>query len=492
MDNYPNIVFIMSDQHHANCLGCYGNPVIQTPNHDFIAQGGVRFTSAYANNPICGPSRTCFFSGRYVHQHGVYGNTGAKPECSQWMTEHFRRHGYTTAGIGKMHMGYKWVGSQMDYVRNENLFDAPPDDPLGPMGAHYHRYLVEKGKWENYMSSLEYSVSSVVPQWWPCATSELPEEDAQEAWIGRETIQYLRKRDRRQPFFLHVSFPRPHDPLLVPKPFDNMYKPSDIILPANHCDDFHDKSPGIKEQYQMKHKYPYRPDNPDGLRRVEAYYYGLISLNDKYLGMILDELRVQNILEDTIIVFTADHGDFAGEHGLHFKNLGIYEAVHRIPFLIRYPKKIAGTSVCNYLIESVDLYPTLCDLAGLPAPEDIAGESIIPSLEGRKPWTKSVSVCDWRRIQSLRTREARMIYSADGRSCELYELREDPWEMNNVWDNSKYAKLRETMVKTLLNWYIEKIEKQGSLRWSANSFLDAIIHGASMKELKKRFDFDFK
>ncbi|NOY75242.1 MAG: sulfatase-like hydrolase/transferase, partial [Kiritimatiellaeota bacterium] len=378
--NKPNILFIMADQHHAGRLGCCGDSVVQTPQHDRIANEGVRFTSAYANSPICGPSRSCFFSGRYVHQHGVYLNSGMDPACSEWMTGHFREHGYTTAGVGKMHMGPLWVASQLDYIRNENIFDAPHDDLFGPMGAHYYSYLAENGLWEKceFMDSQKAGP-------WPCRTWPLPEEYSPEAWIGRETVRYLREQPSDKPFFLHVSFPRPHDPLYVPEPFDTMYDPDTIPLPPNAADNFRTKSPRSRAAWEcLKTKervYPYLASSSDELRRIEARYYGLISLNDKYIGLILDELEARGILDDTIIVFTADHGDFAGEHGLHFKNLGIYEPVHRIPLLLRSPGRIAAGTISDLLVESVDLYPTLCDLAGLPVPDRISGASVMPALE---------------------------------------------------------------------------------------------------------------
>jgi len=493
MPDRPNVLFMMSDQHHANCLGCYGNRVIKTPHHDWIAREGVRFTRAYANSPICNPSRTSFLSGLYVHQHGNYGNTGTDPGRARWMTDQFRENGYTVAGVGKMHMGNEWLRSQMDYVRNENLFDAPADDPLGEWGAHYHRYLLEQGVWED--CGHFYDPEKPIPEdFRPYSTWRLGEEHSQEAWTGREAIRYLRQRDRARPFFLHVSFPRPHDPLLVPSPFDTMYDPADIPPPPNHHDRFEGRAPGLRERYEIgrRNKYPFAPDDPEELREAEVHYYGLISLNDKYFGLILDELRGQNVLDETIIVFTSDHGDFAGEHGMHFKNLGIYEPVHRIPLMIRYPSRIPAESVFDGTVESIDLYPTLCELAGIPVPDDLPGQQVVSAAVEGLTWQKDTALCEgsfWGKdLIALRTEQARLIYCGDTDFCELYDLTEDPWEMRNVWGSAEHASLREEMLRLLQERRTRPVERQkGPPMHPADTFGGAMIRGRPVAELERRF-----
>lgn len=461
----PNVLFIMADQHHAGRLACCGDPVISTPHHDRIASEGIRFTRAYANSPICGPSRTCFFSGRYGHQHGVFGNFGVDPHRSRWMTDHFRRNGYTTAGIGKMHMGYQWIESELDYVRNESLVDAPPNDPLGRAGAHYQVYLRDKGLLRR---SRFFDARTIGGDWMGC-TWDLSEEHSPEAWVGRETVAYLKNRPMDKPFFLHVSFPRPHPPLLVPEPFASMYDPVTIPLPPNAGDDFQEKSPGVREKCARSdagedHNNPYHPSSKAELQKTEAHYNALISLNDKYIGVILDEIEAQGVLDDTIVVFTADHGDLAGEHGFHTKNLSIYEAIHRIPLLIRYPRRIAAGRITDLLIESVDFYPTLCELAGLPAaPKPVAGRSVLAALDGSEKWRKTAAVCEGIAQCTLRTERARMLFSPDGRWNELYDILEDPWEMNNVWNSPSHSGLRESMMQTLLGWHIETAEHSRDL-----------------------------
>jgi arylsulfatase A-like enzyme len=459
MNAHPNVLFVMADQQHAGRLGCYGDPVVQTPNHDWIAREGVRFSSAYCNSPICGPSRTCFFSGRYVHQHGVHTNHGTDPARSPvWMPQHFRSHGYTTAGVGKMHMGHEWVADQLDYCRNENLFDSAPDDPWGPAGAHYWAYLRQRGLLRE--SELVAGPGEAIH---PFHTSLLPEDASQEAWIGREAVAYLRQRPRDVPFFLHLSFPRPHDPLYVPRPFDTMYDPATITLPPNTGDDFANRSPAIRERYERsKHMYPYAASSAAEMRRVQAQYYALISLNDKHLGAVLDELRDQDLLESTIIAYVADHGDFAGEHGLHFKGLGIYEPIHRIPFMVRFPRAIVPGTVSDLMVESVDLFPTLSELAGLPAPK-AAGRSILPALAQPDLWRKRASVCEWMcqgAVSAVREPETRLLYSRDGRSNELYDLARDPWETNNIWSPADAQSRLASALLRFTDWSHDCVEIQ--------------------------------
>ena len=155
-----------------------------------------------------------------------------------------------------------------------------------------------------------------------------------EVWLGDQTLDFLQHRDRTRPFFAYVNFERPHDPLSVPEPYDRLYDPGAVTVPAKAGDTFEGKSRRQQAAARGESMYPYRPRTDADLRRCIAHYYGLVTLIDEQIGRMLAELEAQGILDSTIIVYTADHGDFAGEHGLIWKNLGFYEAVHRIPLLL--------------------------------------------------------------------------------------------------------------------------------------------------------------
>lgn len=451
----PNILFILTDQHNARCISCAGEPLLKTPHMDALAQAGVRFTSAYANSAHCGPSRVSILTGMYEHFHRRHNNTDEPPDhlnpipskLSQVSSHSRSGAGYQTALIGKGHLGVRWPRREFDYHRFSSMTDAVPDDPLS---CDYFRSLVEAGVADQYDMTNKYKKH---PE---CAvTSPLPLEHSVEVWCADETIRYLRGRDASRPFFALVSFERPHDPLTVPEPFDRMYDPQKVQPPANAEDTFEGKSERQQQAKRGELAYPFRPRDQAHLQKCIAYYYGLVTLIDQQIGRILGELEAQGILEDTIVIYTADHGDFAGEHGLIWKNLGFYECIHRVPLIIRYPRALPKGCVFDGFVESVDLYPTITDLIELEAPITVQGRSVAPALKGEAIWTKGAALCEHVKAyyhMSMRTREFRITVDITGEESELYDHRTDPDELYNRWAAPDYRDIREELLLDLLRY----------------------------------------
>jgi len=448
MKNRPNILFLMSDQHNANCLGVTGKRNVRTPNLDALAKSGVRFERAYCNNPICSPSRISYFTGQYPHTHGMIGNNNYdfKGDTPDTMAMLFRKYGYQTALIGKSHMVGKWDREGFEHIRYCDLTDADSRDVLT---NHYFKYLVDHGLGDMYEDGSIASGSEYHKKHYGVA--DLPYEHSIEHWTGEETLKFLKNRDGRRPFFAHMSFERPHPNWRIAPELLNMYKSEDIILPECKTDAYEHEF-ASKPEYIRKILLDRRVPQ-EHLRKILAIYYTLITAIDAEIGRVFKYLKDKGEFDNTIIVYVADHGDFGGDHGLYDKNVGIYESIHRIPFILKYPgckKKVVDDAI----IESIDLYSTFCHLCDIPVPEHVEGESIIPIINNNAPGREfALAEWDWSpphtRINAIRTKDFRLVYYGGETGGELYHNAEDPGEIYNLWNDPDYLKIRAQLMEML-------------------------------------------
>ncbi len=453
MPRRPNVLWLMTDQHNANCLSCAGHPNVRTPSIDRIAARGVRFTRAFANNPICSPSRISFITGQYLHTHGMFGNDHAEwPEPNpDTLACLFRRYGYQTGLFGKSHMVRRWDEDGFEVIRYTDLADALRDDPLT---SHYFRYLDDRGLSELYEEGSikrgqEYTMDGSAPA---C----LPYEHSIEAFTGDETMRFLESRDESRPFFVHMTFQRPHAPIAPAEEHFELYDPEEMVLPDNAFDYFENGFAGKPEWMRKRLAngcgYPLADPSPDRLKRCLASYYALITAIDGEIGRVLQKLEECGELENTVILFTADHGDFAGEHGLFHKNFGIYDSIQRVPFILSWPGGPRGTE-CDAIVESVDWYPTLCGLCDVPMPDGREGTDLLPVVAGDAPG-RNAAFCEWYwganngKVMAIRTDDYRLVFYPDG-DGELYCHRSDPGETNNLWGQPDHAAAQMTLLKQL-------------------------------------------
>lgn len=487
----PNILWLISDQHNARCMGHEGRNV-RTPNLDWIAHSGARFTQAFCNNPICAPSRTSFITGQYCHTHRHLGNGLIDyPEGNpDTLSAVARRHGYQTALIGKAHMIRQWDEQGFEHIRYCDLCDAQRNDPLT---CHYFKHLVDNDLAGLYdQGTLPADHPGKRTHWF---ISPIPHEHSLEVWTGNETLAFLQGRDTRRPFFLQMSFQRPHAPLSPSFERKDMYRPEDIDIPASARDVF-ENAFATKPEWQRRHianraTYPYVPADRHELQTQLTHYYALISIIDEQIGRVLEHLRSSGELENTVVVYVADHGDFGGDHGLVHKNFGIYESIHRIPFLLAYPGCPAGT-VTDEIVESVDLYPTLCDLMDVPTPSRVEGASLLPILE-QGAGGRDSAICEWgwlpprEMIHAIRTREFRLVYYGSGQEGELYDHSTDPDELVNVYSDPEYLQIRLQLTEQLLDRVAQYEKRSGpgseytarQARTSRNSMTE-LIHKRSV------------
>ena len=458
----PNILHIISDQHNAKVLGHAGHPQVQTPHLDRMAAEGVRFTNAITQNPICTPSRVCYLSGQYPHNHGFYGLSGPNPGGLPTVLGHFRRAGYTTSAMGKIHCPEYWVEDDSD------VFHETCAASVGGRSKAYEAFLRERGKLEleDHIGLTEFGDRG--RQSMEGRPSPLTFEESQEGWIADQTIAFMREAaERGRPFFAHASLPRPHQCTAPSREFWNLYEGLDLVLPPNADYDMALKAPhlrGSAENWRKGHWALLEPKTFEAARLRKLHgYLGAVSQVDHAVGQMLDFLRESGLAESTIVIYTADHGDYACEHGNMEKAPGICaDAITRIPHLWWAPGRFAAGHAAPEIVETVDMATTLCALAGLEPLETGDGRDISHLLRGGSGEVHRIGVTEFPWSKSVRKGQYRLVYYPpqtfpdeypDGFG-ELYDLDADPWEMRNLYFEPDCAEVARDLHGDLLDWLV--------------------------------------
>ena len=431
-----NVLFIMSDQHNARALGCYGNDEIQTPNLDQLAGEGWQFSQAHCQTPQSCPSRYTLWTGRYAHSHGCRWNGVVEPLEEVTIGEIFSEAGYVTGTIGKHHM-------------------------LRDPRKHGFAHLVSMPEYHEFLKAEQYPHPYQNGQWLPFKISgpvgptDADNDHHPMGFWTSETIKFLRE-NRHNPFCLWYSFYGPHTPIIPSEPWAGMYDPSTLTLPGSF-----DYRRETVPQMLMQARNKYRDMTEENHRKVLALYYGLVTQMDYNIGRVLEELERLGIADRTVVVYTADHGEMMTEHRAWTKFVLGLDATVRVPMIIRLPRMVTGGKEVTELVGLIDLMPTLCELAGLKYPEKVQGRSLVPLLEGRNiGWRKTifseigypgkgVGLCS-----IARTHTHKYIHNENGREPfeELFDLRQDPWETRNEVDNPEYAEILAQLKRDLKEW----------------------------------------
>ena len=430
----PNVLLIYADQFNARCLSSAGHPDVRTPNIDRLCAGGVRFSNAYAQNPVCTPSRMSFLTGLYPSTHGYYGLYGREPS-PQYSTifSHFTEHGYRCGAIGKLHTPRYWVERQCQFVYDEFI-----EFPKFLEGAG----LYDVNDNRKFTGQRDGTVSA------------LPLEQSCEAALVTQFKRFVANQgepnDRAaeaEPWLAWASFSRPHSPITPSEPFASMYNPADVVLPPSaNPENWMNLAP-------WSLKVPGRKGEPDEgvLRSMVASYLGLVSQVDWGVGQILDYLAEQQLLDRTIIVFTADHGDWAGEMGLWSKTGGIRNsAICRVPLVVRLPGEQVSDQVETGIVETIDVFPTVCELAGIDPKIPLQGRSFAPRLKGDDWVGRDDALTENAGRKVLTTPRWRYLSNLPGWKDELFDREADPWETHNLIDDPELAPVLSELRALLL------------------------------------------
>lgn len=491
-----NIVFITSDQQHWNTIGKFNNE-LHTPNLDRLCKNGTYYSRAYTVNPTCTPTRATWITGMMPSQHGAWTLGTKLMENVHTITQDFKKSHYKTALIGKAHFqplqspkGYESVES---YETLKNLefwktfndthtfynFDhvelARNHTNEHLVGQHYALWMEEKGltNWKDYFRQPVGNMTEDTRIW------AIDEEFHYDTWIAERTNalleQYSKNNDN---FFLWASFLDPHPPYMVCEPWASMYDPEKITVHQLRTDDDCGRSPFLEITRQKKpdtsaykksgyglHGVASHVHNYDNLKKDVAIYYGMVSMMDHYIGKILDKLDELNLTDNTLIVFTTDHGHFYGHHGLTAKGPFMYEDLLKIPFIVSHPQAKTRGTVSTAMQSSLDIAQTLLDICEIQTPDGMSGVSQKDVWTGHKDTARNHVLCEHnheRNSINLRTyiNEQYKITIYYGMDCgDIFDLINDPDELHNLWDKPEYTTLKQQLMFEFLQAEMAKEPK---------------------------------
>lgn len=447
----PNIVVITTDQQRFDTVSAYGKAPygvkVKTDHLDQLAAEGVRFTNAFTCCPLCSPARTSFLTGTYPHTHKTMTNTNLHPLDNQiqpgddLVINGLREEGYHTAYVGKWH------------VNN----DINPDE-FG------YEHFVGLGDYDRYRATLEIPAA---PQTKYYATAmggygddPIDLERSRPAYLTKAAIGYIEQfAKEEQPFFVRLDFHGPHFPSVIPEPYASMYRPEDIQPIPSFYDDM-TRKPAVQHntpKYWEADRFTWQD-----WQKLIAKYMGECTLIDDMVGRVLDKLAELGLDEDTLVLFSTDHGDHLGAHKIWDKAFALYDDNCHVPLLARWKGRIPANSVCTEFVSHyVDMCPTILEAAGAQIPEQVQGQSFLPLCLGQKQERKPYIVSEFHgshmgfyTIRSIRTEKYKYIFHT-GADDEFYDLSEDPYEMSNRIEWPEYADMVKELKLHLVEWMRE-------------------------------------
>jgi arylsulfatase A-like enzyme len=517
MPDRPNILLIHTDEQRADTLGSYGNDLVETPHIDRLDRDGVRFDEGHCTHPLCCPSRGSLLTGRYPSVNGLWRNGLALPDEETTIAEVLRDEGYQTGLVGKAHF-QPYMGDPDEFqesvstrtVENTDTVWDSWRDFAGPYygfddvrmtirhghrelwGGHYGLWVREEHPETVDLFPQDAALESTDHEYntWKSA---VPVEVHSSTWVGDNAIDFIEEHTGTDPFFGWIGFPDPHFPYNPPEPYCYRYDPEDVTLPADSDGEVWEGQDVPRYiTYHLEEKYgtDWREVPEEIQREMIAHYYAMVDLVDDQVGRILKTLDEQGIADETLVVFTSDHGDWLGDHGLFQKGIPHTRGLTRIPWMIRWP----GVAEAGRRIEAptsqVDLMPTLLDAAGAEIPYGVQGESLRPVLTGERESLRPFALVEHRHeahredsplvanmdgdmdmlsvmdnlvnwtgedihVETVYAEDHRLSYvtGVDEDYGELFDLAADPEGMENLWqsDPERRCELLPHLVEALIH-----------------------------------------
>ncbi|MCD4824887.1 MAG: sulfatase-like hydrolase/transferase [Phycisphaerae bacterium] len=474
----PNVLFIFTDQHRLSAIGAYGETPCRTPNLNRLAREGVRFEKAYTTCPVCSPARGTILTGQYPHSHGICSNVH-NLGCSiheledrpELLSRKLEAEGYSLGYTGKWHLGTDndsaYGGTNTQSLPSTVGFEGQdfPGHGNGGFGyPEYKAYLEENG-FEHKIKPWTDDSSHI----WVSGELEGPVESTVPYFLVENTISLMKDFQKRDdPFFIWHNFWGPHSPYYVPKEFIDMYR--DVEIPP--WPNYEWPSRSIPGPHHVK----IHPDQEhlsweDWAMEIR-YYYAFTTLIDHQIGRLYEHMEAEGLLDNTVIIFAADHGETLGSHGgLTDKGWHHFEETHRIPFIIRFPDGNGKGKVIKDFATLADFYPTVLELAGGRCDDDsnIHGRSLLPLIDGTADDWPDIAVTEFGGVNQSATTQ-RTIRHGDikyGYNCtnedELYDLAVDPNETRNLIHHPDYHDRANEMRHRLMDWMRETGDPAGQL-----------------------------
>lgn len=491
-----NILFVMYDQLRWDYLSCAGHPALQTPNFDRLAAKGVRFSRAYVQAPICGASRMSTYTGRYVSSHGASWNNIPLKVGEMTLGDHLREAGMGCWLVGKTHMevdaeGMARLGLEVDSVigarvaecgfdvfeRDDGLRPEGPDGLYDPRGAlAYNDYLRSRGyegdnPWHDHANSGLDADGRVLSGWFlrnSARAANIAEEDSETPYLTRRGMAFI--EGAGQPWLCHLSYIKPHWPYVVPEPYASMYGAADMLAQVTAPDEARHPVFAMLQTGPAARAF----QRADVRAAVIPAYMGLVKQCDDQLGVLLDWLEATDRMADTMIVLTSDHGDYLGDHGMGEKTF-FHDAAVKVPLIVYDPSAEADATrgtICDALVESIDLAPTFLEVAGGgPADHVLEGHSLLPLIRGQGgDWPRKVAICEFdyaalpasarlgvhprdARAFMATTADWKLVHFEGGFRPMLFDLQRDPQELVDLGDSPAHSAVIDMMYAHLNAWF---------------------------------------
>ena len=461
-DQRPNVIFIITDQQRFDTIAELGFPHVQTPHLDRLVREGVSFTQCHVTAASCAAARASLFKGYYPHTTGILKN--ADTWRRSWI-ERLNDSGYYCTNIGKMHtwpfqteLGFheRFVVENKDrYLEGRYFFDEWDR-------ALRYRGLVKQQR-QFYRKREDYQDALGAFDW------ELPEDTHPDFFVGDMATWWINNKPPVGPLFLQIGFPGPHPPYDPVPRYTEPYLQQTLPIDPVTREDLEGQPPAFKDlrqhNFEIDHDSVVLDLEPSEAQRQRqrAYYLANVTMIDEKVGEIMDALENNGYLENSIIIFTSDHGDCLTDHG-HSQKWTMYEQVTRVPLIVWAPNRFTGGKKVDELVQLMDLGPTILEWAGLGVPEDWEAISLSKALEGSEEWTgRDYVYCEQARdavltgcefMTMVRSKQHKLVHFLDEPHGQLFDLIKDPGECKNLWEDPEHLSTRESLLAELREWRI--------------------------------------
>lgn len=463
MSQRPNILWYCTDQQRFDTIAALGNEYVHTPTIDSLVESGVAFTQAYCQSPICTPSRSSFMTGMYpTRVHNTRNGNGTFPDQPELISKMIADAGYDCGMIGKFHLqssGFRTEPRLDDGFSYWKFSHAPRDD--WEQGHDYADWVRAQGASLDEMRERPERVSP---------------EFHQTKWASDCAIEFIDKsRDDGQPWMLNINIYDPHPPFIPPKAYADRFDPAQMPGPYFRESDLAQQAKLAACDFQDEIR---TPEEHDAFTK-QALYYAMIAQLDEQLARILQHLDQTGQRDNTVIIFTSDHGETLGDHGLMYKGCRFYEGLVRVPLIFCWPGKFQKNVQSDALVELLDMSATILDLTGVEQPDYFQGRSLLPILQGNQSPKHHRDFVRCEYFDALdpfftggtgtfatmhRTDRYKLSIYHDHNLGELYDLQEDPWEFNNLWDSPDHQAIKNQLILESFNAHVTLTTDVGSPR----------------------------
>lgn len=461
MSKKPNIIFIITDQQRYDTINALGYDYMETPNLDRLVNEGVTFTNCYVTGASCVPARASLFKGVYPHTSGILKNADSWQHS--WV-ENLRDGGYNTVNVGKMHtwplntpcgFNHRFVVENKDRFLEGRHFYDEWDKACRARGMVKQQRVL-------YRQREDYKEAMGAFLW------ELDEDMHSDFFVGNFAKWWLKEFPNKEPLFMQIGFPGPHPPYDPTPEYAERYINKEIPMQEYSQVDIDSQPEPYKNlmihNTEVDHDSIVHTLTPTHEQRHKqrAYYLANVTMIDEKIGEIMQTLEEEGYLEDSIIVFTSDHGDCLTDHG-HTQKWTMYDQVNRMPCIVWAPKYFEGGRKIDTLIQQMDLAPMLLEMAGVEIPQEFEAKSVLPLLRGEQSKIRDYVFCEQGRddhfetcdfMTMVRDERYKLTHFVDREDGLLFDLKHDPNEMYNLWDDPNYAEIKIQLIQKICNWRI--------------------------------------